>query len=124
MAHFAKLDENNIVIEINVVDNRDLQDLPFPDSEPLGIAFLTEWSGGHQNWKQTSYNANFRRHYAGIGYSFDEELNAFIPPQPYPSWTLNKYSCLWEPPVPHPDGYEPYTWNEETLSWDLVGLDE
>jgi hypothetical protein len=81
MAHFAKLDDNNIVTEVNVVGNEMLNNLPFPESEPVGIAFLTKWSGGYTNWKQTSYNANFRKHYAGIGYTYDPVFDAFIPPE-------------------------------------------
>jgi hypothetical protein len=83
MAHFAKLDDNNIVTEVNVVGNEMLNNLPFPESEPVGIAFLTEWSGGYTNWKQTSYNANFRANYAGVGYTYDPVLDAFIPPKLY-----------------------------------------
>ncbi len=117
MANFAKLDENNIVIEVNVVSNAVLDDLPFPDSDPVGIAFLTEWSGGHSAWKQTSYNTNFRKNYAGIGYSYDEQLDAFIPPQPFSSWIFNSDTVSWSAPIPYPvDGYI-HTWDEDTLSW-------
>jgi hypothetical protein len=78
MAHFAKLDDNNIVIEVNVVDNNVLT----TDEETSGIAFLTQWSGGYTNWKQTSYNNNIRYNYAGIGYTYDEVADAFIAPKP------------------------------------------
>jgi hypothetical protein len=98
MAHFAKLDENNTVLEVNVVANQVVNDLPFPDSEPLGIAFLVEWSGGYDRWKQTSYNSNFRKNFAGIGYLYDEQRDAFIPPQPDESWVLNEETCQWELP--------------------------
>lgn len=120
MAHFAKLDENNIVLEVNVVNNSDCEDLPFPESEPVGVAFLTQWSGGYTNWKQTSYNANFRKNYGGIGYTYDAVLDAFISPKPYPSWLLNTTTCQWEAPVPYPNDGKSYVWNEDTQSWELV----
>lgn len=117
MAHFAKLDEHNVVLEVNVVSNSDCDDLPFPQSELVGVAFLTQWSGGYANWKQTSYNANFRKNYAGIGYVYDATLDAFIPPKPYPSWLLNTTICQWEAPVPYPTDGKYYVWDEATLSW-------
>jgi hypothetical protein len=123
MAHFAKLDENNVVIEVNVVNNSDVNNLEFPESEPIGILFLTQWSNGYSNWKQTSYNANFRKNYAGIGYIFDLERDAFIPPKPYVSWLLDEDTCLWNAPVAMPEdigtGNPPkcYRWDEQTLSW-------
>jgi hypothetical protein len=117
MAHFAKLDENNVVIDVNVVNNDDIQNLPFPESEAVGVEFLTNWSGGYSNWKQTSYNANFRKNYAGIGGIYDPIKDAFILPQPYPSWVLNQDTCIWEAPVPRPTGGIAYNWDEETLSW-------
>lgn len=118
MAHFAKLDENNVVLEVNAVDNQDVQNLPFPESELVGVQFLTNWSGGYTNWKQTSYNKNFRKNYAGIGYTYDAQKDAFIPPKPYNSWLLNENSCLWEAPVPYPEDGNVYSWNESTSSWE------
>jgi hypothetical protein len=117
MAHFAKLDEQGTVIDVNVVNNETLNNLPFPESEPVGVAFLTEWSGGYTNWKQTSYNANFRKNYAGIGYTYDAVLDAFIAPKPYPSWLLNTETCQWVPPTPYPSDGNLYTWDETTQSW-------
>lgn len=121
MAHFAQLDENNIVLEVIVVSNADIDDLPFPESEPVGIQFLNSWSGQTLIWKQTSYNGNFRKNYAGIGFSYNLEKDAFIPPQPYPSWLLNETTCQWYPPVPFPefDIQNPvyYEWDESTLNW-------
>lgn len=95
MAHFAKLDENNIVLEVNVVAN---EALDASNEEASGIAFLTEWSGGYSNWKQTSYNGNFRKNYAGIGYSYDSSRDAFIPPKycNHDEATLNEDTCRWE----------------------------
>jgi len=121
MAHFAKLNENNIVIQVNVVDNNDILNLPFPASEAVGIQFLITWSGGYTNWKQTSYNDNFRRRYARIGDTYDSQRDAFIPPKPYASWVLNETTCEWEAPVPYPVDQQNrlYNWNEETQSWIL-----
>lgn len=93
MAHFAKLDENNIVIDVNVVNNAELN----PNNEEAsGIEFLTNWSGGYTNWKQTSYNGSIRKNYAGIGYTYDEERDAFIPPKPEGNFILNEETCQWE----------------------------
>ena len=117
MANFAKLDNNNVVIAVNAIDNNVIDNLPFPESEPVGIQFLTEWSGGYTNWKQTSYNANFRKNFAGIGYSYSVDLDAFVPPKPYPSWLLNTNTCKWEPPIPYPNDGNLYTWDEATQSW-------
>lgn len=117
MAHFAKLNENNVVLEVNVVNNETINNLPFPESEPVGVAFLTEWSGGYSNWKQTSYNANFRKNYAGLGYTYDPVIDAFIPSKPYPSWLLNTNTAQWEPPIPYPSDGKQYQWDENTQSW-------
>ena len=122
MAHFAKLDENNIVLEVNVVNNDVIFNLPFPESEPIGVAFLTQWSGGYSNWKQTSYNSNFRKNYACEGFFYDSALDAFIPPKPYPSWLLNTNTCQWEPPLPYPNDGKQYIWDEATQSWVLVNV--
>ena len=117
MAHFAKLDDNNVVLDVNVVNNQTIDDLPFPASEPVGVNFLTEWSGGYTNWKQTSYNGNFRKRYAGVNYIYDATLDAFIPPKPYPSWLLNTVTCDWNAPVPYPNDGKEYYWDETTQSW-------
>lgn len=117
MAHFAKLDENNLVVEVNVVNNEDIQNLDFPESEPIGVEFLTQWSGGYVSWKQTSYNGTFRKNYAGIGYGYDAEREAFVPPKPYASWLIDENTCLWIAPIPYPDDGNIYTWDEATLAW-------
>jgi hypothetical protein len=114
MAHFAKLDENNIVVDVNVVNNDCLN---LEDEETSGVAFLTEWSGGHSNWKQTSYNATIRKNYAGIGYTYDEARDAFIAPKPFQSWTLNEESCTWEAPAAYPTDGLMYKWVETDLNW-------
>jgi hypothetical protein len=117
MAHFALLNENNIVVDVDIVSNEVINNLPFPESEPVGIVFLTQWAGSEKNWKQTSYNANFRKHYAGIGFSYDSRLDAFIPPSPYPSWVLDENMCIWISPVPYPNDGKYYVWDETTVSW-------
>jgi len=93
MAHFAKLDENNIVLEVHVVSN---DALDASNEETSGVAFLTEWSGGYSNWKQTSYNANIRKNYAGVGFTYDSVRDAFIPPKCHDEASLNEDTCLWD----------------------------
>ena len=122
MGHFAKIDDQNVVIDVIVVNNETLDNLPFPNSEAVGIAFLTDWSGGYTNWKQTSYNANFRKNYAGIGYTYDPILDAFIVPKPYPSWLLDANTCQWNPPIPYPTDGKKYSWNEEAQLWVEVAV--
>jgi len=99
MAHFAELDENNIVTQVIVVGNDDIKDVNGNEVEEIGVAFCKKLLGADTRWKQTSYNNNFRVRYAGIGYSFSEELNAFIPPQPYASWTLDSDTADWVSPL-------------------------
>ena len=120
MAHFAKLDEDNVVLEVNVVNNSDLLDENGKESEAVGIAFLVQWSGGYQNWKQTSYNGTFRKNYAGIGYQYDEQRDAFIPPKYYESWVLDEETCQWVAPVPMPQDGESYIWDEENQTWEQM----
>jgi hypothetical protein len=117
MAHFAKLDENNFVIEVHVVDNENLLDANGVEREEIGIAYLVRWSNGYPYWKQTSYNKAFRKNYAAIGDMYDQRLDGFIRPKKYASWSLNEETCQWEPPVPLPDDGKLYYWDEETLSW-------
>ena len=119
MAHFAKLNENNIVLEVLVVKNEIILDENNNENEQKGIDFLKNITG-HEKWKQTSYNNNFRKNYAGVGYSYDQTRDAFIPPKPFNSWLLNETTCQWESPVAMPQDGNKYTWNEQTLSWDLV----
>jgi hypothetical protein len=126
MAHFAQLDENNIVTQVIVVDNKDITD-PFTgqEDEILGIAFCKKLLGG--KWVQTSYNNNIRKRYAGVGYSYNPGLDAFVPPKPFESWVLNNETTDWESPVgPAPELTEAeveagsrYQWNEENGEWDL-----
>lgn len=120
MAHFAKLDENNFVITVNALSNHIIT-INGVESEQAGIDFLTNLHG-YNLWKQTSYNNNFRKNYAGIGYYYDSIRDAFIPPKPYPSWILNEESCLWDSPVPYPNDGKMYTWNEDILNWQKINF--
>ena len=119
MAHFAKIGLNNKVIEVLSVHNNELLDSNGVEQEVNGIDFITKLTGW-AIWKQTSYNGNFRKNHAGIGYTYDEDRDAFIAPKPYNSWILNETTCLWEAPVAYPNDDNRYTWNEETTTWDLV----
>ena len=116
MAYFAQI-ENNIVQQVISISNNDAPDPAPSNSEPLGQAFIADVLKLGGTWKQTSYNGTFRKHYAGIGYTYDNVLDAFIPPQPYPSWILNQETCSWESPVPYPEDDNRYYWNEETGEW-------
>ena len=118
MAHFAKIGLNSKVISVHSVHNNELKDSNGVEQEVNGIDFLTKLTGW-SIWKQTSYNGNFRKNHAGIGYIYDEDRDAFIPPKPYNSWTLNETTCLWEAPISRPDDSKIYIWNEETQQWDL-----
>ena len=115
MAHFAKLDENNIVTQVVVVDNRDTADAFGVEKEYIGAAFLERILGGV--WKQTSYNNKIRKNYAGIGYSYDSNRDAFIAPKPFDSWLLHEGTCQWQAPVAYPTDGNPYYWDEQTLNW-------
>jgi len=129
MATFAKLDSNNIVLEVHSLHNDVLLDGGETEQEIKGINFLKKLYSWDY-WKQTSYNTNggvhrlggtpFRKNHAGKGYTYDETRDAFIAPQPYASWTLNNDTFVWYPPIPYPDDDNEYQWNEETTSWDLV----
>jgi len=121
MAHFAELDANNVVLRVIVVGNKDTADANGVEKEHIGAAFCERLFGG--TWKQTSYNGNKRKNYAGTGYTYDAGRDAFIPPKPYNSWVLKESTCQWEAPVPMPadagTGEPPkmYSWNESTTSW-------
>jgi hypothetical protein len=117
MAHFARLDSTNNVIGVHVLNNEVITDNDGNEQEQLGIDFLTQLYGGVGWYKQTSYNSTFRKNYAGVGYTYDKTRDAFIAPQPYPSWTLNEDTCQWEAPVAYPDDDKFYTWDEATTNW-------
>jgi len=114
MAHFAKLKVGNIVEKVAVVSN------DIATTEQAGVEFLQNLYGDRAVWKQTSYNNNIRKNFAGVGYTYDENRDAFIPPKPFNSWTLNETTCLWEAPVAYPTDGQNYTWNETNQTWDLV----
>ena len=120
MAHFAKLDENNIVIAVHVVNNKVIANEDGTESEAKGILFLNTLHG-RATWVQTSYNNNFRKNYACVGYTYDFERNAFIPPRPYMSWLLNEETCQLGAPIIYPDVDNKYTWDEEEENWSYVG---
>jgi hypothetical protein len=114
MAHFAKLDENNVVTQVIVVANSDTSDALGVEKEHIGAAFCEKLFGG--TWKQTSYNGNKRKNYAGIGYTYNADIDAFVPPKPYASWLLNNETAQWEAPVPRPEEGM-WSWDEVTVSW-------
>lgn len=118
MAHFAQLDQNNIVIGVLVVSNKDTADENGNEVEEIGIKFLKFLFGEDTIWKQTSYNNNIRKHYAGIGHTYDENLDAFIPPKPFDNWILNEETCLWEPPISKPELTEEQIQNNSVYEWD------
>lgn len=129
MAYFAKLDENNIVINVHAVENSIIT-VDGVESEQRGIEFLQQIHG-HPYWKQTSFNmvagvhregkTPFRKNFASVGYTYDQQLDAFILPKLYSSWLLNEETCYWEPPVPYPNDGQQYHWVEETLTWQPSG---
>ena len=115
MAHFAELNQNNEVLRVVVVDNRDTSDASGVEREHIGQAHLEKILGGV--WRQTSYNATMRKNYAGVGYTYDSQRDAFIPPKPFNSWILNETTCQWQAPVTMPQDGKMYAWNEQTTSW-------
>ena len=131
MAHFAKIGVGNIVEKVEMVSN------DIATTEQAGLEFLQKLYKTQDLWKQTSYNTRggqhilggtpFRKNYAGIGFKYDQTLDAFIGPQPYPSWTLNETTCLWEAPIARPevtqemtDNQQYYKWNETNQTWDIA----
>lgn len=122
MAHFAQLDENNLVLQVIVVSNDVLNNEPFPQSEDMGVAFCRSIYGQGTNWAQTSYSGSFRHNYAGIGYTFDANANAFVAESPYPSWILNTETYRWQAPISYPQDGNRYYWDEETQSWIHVDM--
>ena len=123
MAYFAKLGKGNKVLAVHTVSN------DIATTEQAGMDFLNNLYNIREVWKQTSYNTRggehilggepFRKNYAGVGFTYDQIRDAFIPPQPFSSWTLNETTCLWEAPVAKPDDGQKYDWNESTQQWDV-----
>ena len=114
MANFCKLGIGNKVEKVEVISN----DIAL--TEQAGVDFLNNLYNTRDVWKQTSYNNNIRKNFAGIGYQYDKTRDAFIAPKPYPSWILNETTCLWEAPVAYPDDENNYNWNETNQNWDIV----
>lgn len=114
MAHYAKLNSENIVEAVIVISNSD-EMVDGVESESAGVAFCQQLTG-HHNWKKTSYNGNIRKRYAGIGYLYRQDMDAFIAPQPFPSWSLDA-NADWQPPVAMPTDGKMYTWDEENQAW-------
>jgi hypothetical protein len=119
MAHFAEIGLNNKVLRVIVVANEELLDENGVEQESKGAEFCRTLLGG--TWVQTSYNASFRKQYAGINHTYDLEADVFIAPQPYPSWSLDE-AHDWQAPVAYPDGEDAYYWDEDTLSWVSVSI--
>ena len=113
MSHWAEINEEKMVVRVLVGDNSE------PNGDE-GYQWLIDNVGG--TWIKTSYNGNIRKNYAGVGFTYDEQLDAFIPPKPFNSWLLNEDTCLWEPPIARPSDGQAYDWNEDELSWVLVEL--
>ena len=116
MAHFAELDANNVVLRVVVINNKDTSDANGIEKEHIGAAFCEKLFGGI--WKQTSYNGNIRKNYAGIGYIYKEDIDAFVISQPYKSWSLDS-NANWQPPVPMPIDENMYSWNEDNQVWEI-----
>ena len=114
MAHFAKV-ENGLVTQVISVSNSDTANAEGVEMESIGAAFCERLLGG--DWKQTSYNGNIRKNFAGIGYAYDAVRDAFIAPQPFPSWVLSEQTCQWEAPVPMPIDGKLYQWDEDAKAW-------
>ncbi len=114
MAHFAKLGVGNIVEQVIVISN------DVSTTEQAGVDFINKLYNTRDVWKQTSYNGNIRKNYAGVGYQYDQTRDAFIPPKTFNSWILNEDTCRWEAPVAKPEDENKYRWNESTLTWDIV----
>ena len=119
MASFAKIGLNGKVIEVLSVNNEVLLDSNGVEQENIGVDFLTKLTG-YPLWKQTSYNGNIRKNYAGIGMTYDEDRDAFIPKKPFNSWILNEDTCRWDAPVVKPDDGQNYNWNETIQNWELI----
>jgi hypothetical protein len=145
MAYFAKLNSNNEVVDVLSVHNNELKDFNGIEQEQLGIDFLKNLFKTNDVWKKTSFNTYggvyyntdpitgirvlnedqskaFRKNHAGIGYTYDENKDAFIPPKPFNSWVLNETTCLWEAPIPYPTDGQYYSWNEENQNWTLQNI--
>ena len=120
MAYFAKLGTGNIVEQVISINNSVITDANGIEQEQLGNDFINKLYNTRDAWKQTSYNNNIRKNFAGIGYQYDQQRDAFIPPKLFNSWILNEDTCRWESPIPYPQDNNRYNWNEQTKSWNLI----
>jgi hypothetical protein len=123
MAYFAKLGTGNIVENVISINNAVITDANGVEQEQLGVDFINKLYNTRDVWKQTSYNNNIRKNFAGIGYQYDQTRDAFIPPKPFNSWILNENTCLWEAPVAMPttqlEENQYYSWNESVINWEI-----
>ena len=120
MAYFAKLGTGNIVENVISINNAVITDTNGVEQEQLGKDFINKMYNTRDVWKQTSYNNNIRKNFAGVGYQYDQTRDAFIPKKPYNSCILNEQTCLWESPIPYPQDNNKYTWKESLKNWELV----
>jgi len=120
MAYFAKLGTGNIIEKVISINNSVITDSNGVEQEKLGSDFINKLYNTRDVWKQTSYNNNIRKNFAGVGFQYDQTRDAFIAPKPFNSWILNEDTCRWEAPVAMPINDNRYTWNESTLTWDIV----
>ena len=133
MAYFAKLGTGNIIEKVISINNSVITDSNGVEQEQLGVDFINKLYNTRDVWKQTSYNNNIRKNFAGIGYQYDQQRDAFIAPKPFNSWILNEDTCRWEAPIPYPTTYtknlvnglgnpikDPYKWNETNLNWEEI----
>ena len=123
MAYFAKLGTGNIVEQVISINNSVITDANRLEQEQLGVDFINKLYNTRDVWKQTSYNNNIRKNFAGVGFTYDQQRDAFIAPKPYNSWILNEQTCQWESPIPVPSDAsidKRYSWNETNLNWELV----
>jgi hypothetical protein len=117
MACFAEINSENIVTQVIAVNDEVVGNKAFPETDQIGIDFCRSLFGQQTNWKQTSPEGAFRKHYAGIGFAYNPALDAFIPPKPYNSWMLNPVECTWECPVEMPSDGKSYRWDEDSINW-------
>jgi len=123
MAYFAKLGTGNIIENVISINNSVITDSNGIEQEQLGVDFINKLYNTRDVWKQTSYNNNFRKNFAGIGYQYDQTRDAFIAPKPFNSWLLNETTCRWEAPVAMPttelEDNQYYSWNESVINWEI-----
>ena len=120
MAYFAKLGTGNIVEQVISINNSVITNANGVEQENLGVDFINKMYNTRDVWKQTSYNKNFRKNYAGIGHKYDQNRDAFIPKKQYNSWILNEQTCLWESPIPMPSDGQKYQWDESLVNWEII----